>query len=80
MFTPYVFADNLGSDYGYGWQVGEHHGHRWVGHEGGLFGFHNFMIFYPDDKAAIIVLCNIDTLDVVAIADGLEEIILPTSP
>lgn len=80
MFTPYVFADNFDTDYGYGWQVGEHHGHPWAGHEGGLFGFHNFMIFYPEDNAAIVVLSNIDTLDVVAIVQGLEEIIFPTNP
>ena len=73
--SPQVAAPNYGADYGYGWIVSETQGRRMVWHEGSLPGFHNYFARYLDDKLDIVILSNLDTSDVMAIAHGIEEII-----
>jgi CubicO group peptidase (beta-lactamase class C family) len=50
--------------YGYGWFVGEHLGHRVVGHGGTYNGFRALVERYPDDGIAIIILSNLESSDI----------------
>jgi CubicO group peptidase (beta-lactamase class C family) len=81
MFTPYIPlpspADSLTArgDYGYGWEIGEVAGHRVFSHEGSLPGFHALLQRFPDDYVTIIILSNIQTSDVQALAGDLAEIV-----
>jgi CubicO group peptidase (beta-lactamase class C family) len=75
IFTPQVVAPKYGAEYGYGWIISESEGHPLVWHAGSLPGFHNYLAHYPDDQLDIIILSNLDTSDVPAIARGIEEII-----
>jgi CubicO group peptidase (beta-lactamase class C family) len=53
MFKP--FKDN----YGYGWAIGDHKGHKRYGHGGGINGFATDFERYPDDGVCVAVLCNV---------------------
>lgn len=81
MFTSYIPLDSPADssadrgDYGYGWEIGEFAGHRMFSHEGSLPGFHTLFERFPDDYATIIILSNIQTSDVRALADDLAEIL-----
>lgn len=81
MFTPYVPLTNTSDgpaakgEYGYGWEIGEFAGHRVFSHEGSLPGFHTFLQRFPDAFATIIILSNIQTSDVRALAGDLAEIL-----
>ncbi len=52
MFTPVMH------DYGYGWMLGKMANHKQIGHGGGIPGFSTYIARFPDDDAAVIVLCN----------------------
>jgi CubicO group peptidase (beta-lactamase class C family) len=54
MFTPFL------NNYGYGWRVGQSHGHAQVNHSGSSQGFSSFIMRFPDDRLTIIVLSNSD--------------------
>lgn len=75
IFSPQVTAPKYGADYGYGWIISETQGHRLVWHDGSLPGFHNYFAHYPDDHLDIIILSNLDTSDVQAIARGIQEMV-----
>ena len=53
MFTP--FKDN----YAYGWSIGDHKGHKQVGHGGGINGFMTDFKRFPEDGVCVAVLCNV---------------------
>lgn len=74
MMTPQTVAGEP-IDYGLGLQIAEVDGRRMVGHVGGLPGFNNFLAYFPDDQAVIIVLGNIDTLDAREIALSLSQVL-----
>ncbi len=58
MWTPATLTDGTKVDYGFGWAVGEYHGHRSVGHGGGIPGFMTYAERFPEDDLAMIVLTN----------------------
>ena len=76
IFSPQVVTEKYGAEYGYGWVVSESQGHRVVWHDGTIPGFTNYFAYYPDDRLDIIILSNLDTSDVPAMAKGIEDIIL----
>lgn len=76
IFSPQVAAEKYGAEYGYGWVVSESQGHRVFWHDGAIPGFTNYFAYYPDDRLDIIILSNLDTSDVPAMAKGIEDIIL----
>jgi CubicO group peptidase (beta-lactamase class C family) len=75
ILSPQVVAPKYNAEYGYGWIISETLGHRVVWHDGSLPGFHDYIAHYPDDQLDIIILSNLDTSDVLAIARGIEEIV-----
>jgi D-alanyl-D-alanine carboxypeptidase len=70
-----MFAD-YGHGYGFGWFVGEGHGHRLQRHGGGINGFRSTIDRYPDDGLTIIVLSNLETAPVDKIARDLAALYL----
>lgn len=49
--------------YGLGWGLREYHGHKLVGHSGGLEGFLTRVLMVPDQHLGVVVLTNFDTSD-----------------
>ncbi len=47
-----------GSGYGVGWGIGEVRGHRVVRHTGGMPGVSTVCTLVPDQRLAVVVLCN----------------------
>jgi len=60
MQTNTLLANGLASGYGLGVQVGASAGRRLVSHTGEVSGFTAANQIFPDDKAAVVVLTNLD--------------------
>jgi CubicO group peptidase (beta-lactamase class C family) len=58
MWTPAKLTDGKPTAYGYGWQLGERNGHRFVGHGGAWQGFTATILRYPEDRLSVVVLTN----------------------
>lgn len=58
MFEPKVQGAGPGDGYGYGVGIGTHNGKPWVFHGGGIDGFVTWYGRHPDDRLAIILLAN----------------------
>jgi len=56
MWTPVRLNDGASYPYGFGWQVDERRGHRWISH-GGITGTE--VSEFPDDRLTVIVLSNL---------------------
>ena len=53
-----LLGDGSNAGYGIGWFVGERHGLRHFGHNGGRAGTATVLSIYPDAQAVIVVLAN----------------------
>ena len=73
-FTPWMDTGQ-GTDYGYGWDIGNTAGRPSIAHGGGIFGFASFMARFPEDDAVIIVLSNGIQMPPRLIAEGLAQIL-----
>ncbi|MGH9880882.1 MAG: serine hydrolase, partial [Pyrinomonadaceae bacterium] len=60
--------------YGYGWIITDQFNHRAEVHGGIADGFRTFMMRFPEDKATIIFLGNLDVAPMEAIARNLTAI------
>jgi CubicO group peptidase (beta-lactamase class C family) len=60
METEVRLADGVGTGYGLGVQVGTSGGRRLISHSGEVTGFTAQNSVYPDDRAAVVVLTNLD--------------------
>ena len=58
MWTPVKLNDGKTQPYGFGWNVGELRGHRWVAHSGGRPGASAHITRLLDDRLTVIVLMN----------------------
>jgi CubicO group peptidase (beta-lactamase class C family) len=76
-FTPYYVSQYAGSSYGYGWFIAKApvQGHRLIWHDGRIDGFRSYIGRYIDDHITIIFLSNLATLDELAFAHSLEQIV-----
>jgi CubicO group peptidase (beta-lactamase class C family) len=76
-FTPYASSQYTGSSYGYGWFIAKAPiaGHHLVWHDGRVDGFRTYNGLYLDDGITIIFLSNLSTLDELALARALEQIV-----
>ncbi len=54
-----VLPDGDTLDYAFGVSVGEYRGLRTISHGGALAGFRSFLGRFPDERTAVIVLCNV---------------------
>jgi CubicO group peptidase (beta-lactamase class C family) len=62
MWTPFKLSNGKPNPdgYGFGWFIGEVHGHRVIEHEGAWQGFNTNISRYVDDSLTIVVLTNLD--------------------
>jgi D-alanyl-D-alanine carboxypeptidase len=60
MQTNVLLKNGLATGYGLGVQIGASAGRRMVSHTGEVSGFTAANQIYPDDKAAVVVLTNLD--------------------
>jgi CubicO group peptidase (beta-lactamase class C family) len=51
-------SDGTNKDYGFGWHLAQHHGHRLVFHGGAWQGFKSFIIRFLDTRLTIVFLAN----------------------
>lgn len=77
MFTEVKLKNGSGTGYGLGVQVGVRDGLRVISHSGEVSGFVSQNTVYPDQKAAVTVLTNIDASSAAAtIARSLTQVVL----
>ncbi len=58
MWTPAKLNGGRETPYGFGWRIGEFQGRKNIGHSGSTSGFSASLQRFPDDRLAVIVLCN----------------------
>ena len=58
IWTPARLNDGTTKDYGFGWHLGDYHGHRVVFHGGAWQGFKTFIMRFLDTELTIIYLAN----------------------
>ncbi|HEV8429799.1 MAG TPA: serine hydrolase domain-containing protein [Pyrinomonadaceae bacterium] len=58
IWTPAKLRGGTTKDYGFGWHLGEYHGHRLVFHGGAWQGFKTFIMRFLDTDLTIIFLAN----------------------
>ncbi|MBV9880762.1 MAG: serine hydrolase [Gemmatirosa sp.] len=76
--APATLADGTPLRYGMGTTVAEDsHGLRYLGHNGGGFGFSAEARWYPDAQLAVVVLTNSEPDEVTAAAEGIAAAVLP---
>jgi len=57
-FTRYELNNGDEIDYGFGWRLDQHRGHRRIAHGGSWVGFRTSISRFPDEKLAVVVLTN----------------------
>ncbi len=80
MWTPVRISDGRATTrpYGFGWFVEDVNGHRVIRRNGQTAGFAASIQRYPQDRLAVIVLCNLGTIGIAGeIASGIAEIYVP---
>lgn len=62
MWMPFKLSNGKPNPdgYGFGWFIGEVHGHRVIEHEGAWQGFNTNISRYVDDGLTVVVLTNLD--------------------
>lgn len=63
-------------DYAFGLTIGEYRGLRTVGHGGSSMGFRAHHLRFPDERFAVICLCNLGSIDPAALARRVADIYL----
>ena len=81
LIAPAKLADGTVLRYGMGTTVAEDtHGHRYLGHNGGGFGFSSETRWYPDAKLAVVMLTNSEPDAITMTAEAIVATVLPPSP
>jgi N-acyl-D-amino-acid deacylase len=75
-FSPARLNSGEFYQYGFGWDLGLHLGHRRFSHDGGWVGFASFIGRYVDDRFSVIVVTNLAEADAESIADSAAAIYL----
>lgn len=70
MFTPFK------SNYGYGFGIEKKFGLKSIAHSGGINGFTTFIARFPDEKATVIVLSNLESVNSGQVASKLARLAL----
>ncbi|MFO7260206.1 MAG: serine hydrolase domain-containing protein [bacterium] len=63
-------------DYAFGLVLGEYRGLRTVSHSGGSMGFRAHHLRFPDERFAVICLCNLGSIDAAGLARRVADIYL----
>ena len=59
ILTPGRLRDDTEQDYAFGLQIGEYRGLPTVSHGGSMFGFRPFYLRFPQERLAVLCLCNV---------------------
>jgi CubicO group peptidase (beta-lactamase class C family) len=62
--------------YGFGWFIGERHGHRVISHDGAWQGFKSAIARYADDQLTVVVLANLAEAKPGEIAEHVADLLL----
>jgi CubicO group peptidase (beta-lactamase class C family) len=62
--------------YAFGLNIGQHRGLRTVAHGGGGGGFNSYFVRYPEQKFAVIILCNLGNFRSNSMAHRVAELFL----
>lgn len=65
-----------GANYGMGWFLDDRQGRRRISHGGAYIGFRSEMIRYPEERAVVIMLTNLDYVPVTRIASDVAALLL----
>ncbi len=67
-------TSSAAASYGYGWYVNTFKNHRLIYHGGSLPGFRAMYYRFPDEKNAILILCNTDHANLTSLANELAGV------
>ena len=78
MWTPAKLKNGQPNQagYGFGWFIGERHGHRVISHDGAWQGFKSAIARYVDDRLTVVVLANLAEAKPGEIAEHVAEMYL----
>ncbi len=79
VYAPSALADGRRFDYGLGWRIGVHAGHRRVFHEGDRFGFRSVIARHPELGVTVVILANRDDCDPLRLVDSIVDCYLPAA-
>ncbi len=74
--TPHVTVPGREGHYGYGLNVRDEGGLRWLSHGGSRTGYGSFMEMCPEKKFAVITLCNLSGEHLQRVVDKAAELVL----
>jgi CubicO group peptidase (beta-lactamase class C family) len=77
MWTPVKLNDGKTFPYGFGWALGNVHGHRLIEHGGSWQGFKSQISRYVDDKLTVVVFANQARANPAKLAHGVAAIYNP---
>lgn len=77
MWTPVTLKSGRTYPYGFGWRLADYKGRKCIGHSGSTAGFSASLLRFPDDRLAVILLCNLGEQGAAtALARGVAELCL----
>jgi len=78
MWTPAKLKNGLPNKagYGFGWFIGERHGHRVISHDGAWQGFETTIARYVDDQLTVAVLTNLEEAELDGMAGHVADMYL----
>jgi serine beta-lactamase-like protein LACTB, mitochondrial len=76
MWTSLKSNDGKATGYGLGWGLSDKFGVRIVAHTGGQQGTSTAFALVPEQRAGIVVLANMDSVDSNALAEEILKIVL----
>ena len=76
-FTRFELNNGDEIDYGFGWRLDQHRGHRRIAHGGSWVGFRTSIARYPEEKLAVVVLTNRTDGNPGSYVDRISDIYLP---
>ena len=65
MWTPQFAEAGAKRGFGLGFALSDLDGHRWVGHDGAVYGFATTLMALPDDKLGVVIVTTKDSTNAV---------------
>ncbi|MCI0743815.1 MAG: beta-lactamase family protein [Verrucomicrobia subdivision 3 bacterium] len=80
MWTQVTLNSGERRPYGFGWRLDEHKGRRVIWHSGSTAGFTACLLRFPEERLAVIVLCNLGEQGTAThVAKGIADLFPPSS-
>lgn len=79
MWSPAPINGGFKHPYGFGWRLDDHKGRRTIWHSGSTSGFTASLLRFPEEKLAVIVLCNLGEQGAAThVAKGVADLFAPS--